>query len=268
MRWLKHLTATRNDERVAALMDRLGYEGYGLWWAILETIAGSMEKGDTRCSLHYPVSKWAAELQLSPPNVYRRLARVCATGLLEMSRDETSITLCAPNLMKYRDEYSRKSGHAPDSVGSKIQSTETETETEFPSTNPVEARALPGFEEPPRSVTPRPEPTRRIRKQRSTDQIIAAMGTERGGWFTELWAIHPAGSKRDAAERFEELKPTPDLWEQIKRGAEAYTAWLAANPDRAVKHLSGWIKSARWEGTETAAQREPPAPEEWKPAWK
>src|SRR6478609_844252 len=147
MRWLKHMTATKHDEKVALLLDKLGHEGYGLWWMIIETIAASIESGSDKCSLRYPVSRWAAELQLHPPNVTRRLAAIAATGLLEMSCDAAGIMLTAPNLLKYRDEYSKKSGHSPDTLRSKkqkqIQKQNTEAEAEQESAQQLMDRLAP-----------------------------------------------------------------------------------------------------------------------------
>lgn len=138
MRWLKHMTATRKDEKVAALIHKAGHDGYGLWWMVLETVAASMDKGSTKCSLKYPVSKWATELQLLPQHVCRKLVALHVAGLLELRKDGDAIELTIPNLLKYRDEYARKSGHTPDSVRSKIQrqNTDTDTDTDTPSSPP------------------------------------------------------------------------------------------------------------------------------------
>ncbi len=121
MRWLKHMTATRQDEKVAILIDKAGWEGYGLWWGILEIVAARMDKSSTKCSLKYPISRWAAELQLLPQNVCRKVAVLGAVGLLSISRDDAGLELSIPNLLKYRDEYSKKSGHSTDNVSPKIQ---------------------------------------------------------------------------------------------------------------------------------------------------
>jgi hypothetical protein len=118
MRWFKHLTETRQDERVARLIDRAGYAGYGLFWAVLEVIASQIEKGSGKCSVCYPVSRWAAALSLQPQNVRRQLAAVVAAGLLEMRSEGAEIELSAHNLLKYRDEWqSRLGSHS----GARIQ---------------------------------------------------------------------------------------------------------------------------------------------------
>ena len=140
MRWLKHMAATRKDEKIARLISKQGMAGYGLYWSVVEIIAAALDpKTHPEPSLSYPLSKWAAELQIHPPNVRRQLAAIAAEGLLTMScspagdqltasSNQAVITLTIPNLLKYRDEYSQRSGHSPDSVPSKRQNTETETE--------------------------------------------------------------------------------------------------------------------------------------------
>lgn len=110
MRWFKHLTDTRQDEKVARLIAEGGHAAYGLWWMVLETIARQMENGTDKCSVTYPLSKWAAELQTTPCNVRKRLAALVAAGLLEMSCNNAGIELQAPNLLKYRDEWQAKLG--------------------------------------------------------------------------------------------------------------------------------------------------------------
>ncbi len=44
MRWLKHMTSTWDDEKIAAVVDELGLEGYGFWWRILEIIATQLDE--------------------------------------------------------------------------------------------------------------------------------------------------------------------------------------------------------------------------------
>ncbi len=110
MRWLKHLTDTRQDERVARMIADGGHAAYGLWWMVLETIARKMESGTNKCSLRYPLSKWAVELQTTPCNVRRRVAVLVAAGLLRMRCNKSGIELCAPNLLKYRDEWQSRLG--------------------------------------------------------------------------------------------------------------------------------------------------------------
>lgn len=119
MRWFKHLADTRQDEKVAQMVVKGGAAAYGTWWMVLETIARQMEKGSEKCSVTYPVSKWAVELQTTPCNVRKRLTALVTAGLLQMNCKGSSIELIAPNLLKYRDEWQSRLGS---DSGARIQS--------------------------------------------------------------------------------------------------------------------------------------------------
>jgi hypothetical protein len=122
------MTDASADEKVAHLLARGGLASYGLYWRVLETIGRQIENGSEKCAVSYPISTWAAALQVPPQNVCRRLAVVVAAGLLQMSRIGATVTLSAPNMLKYRDEWQRKlrsrSGVAPE------QDSEADTDTE------------------------------------------------------------------------------------------------------------------------------------------
>jgi hypothetical protein len=146
------MTDTRRDEKIARLIDEQGPAGYGLWWMVLEIIAGQMEKERSRkCSVRYPVAEWAAALSLRSCNVRRSLATIGATGLLQISEDDAGIEVSVPNLRKYRDEYSARkkiSGQSRDSVGSKKQKTDTEAEADTELKTKAAAAARPGGDQP------------------------------------------------------------------------------------------------------------------------
>jgi hypothetical protein len=120
MRWLKHLTTAKDDEKIALLISECGHAAYGLWWMVLELVGREMDTKSGKCSLTYPASKWAAELYLRPQDVRSKLSAIGldrgAGALLKLSWDGSKITAEIPNLLKYRDEYSRKSGQSPDTL--------------------------------------------------------------------------------------------------------------------------------------------------------
>ena len=269
MRWLKHLTVARDDERIAALIDRMGWRGYGLWWAILEIIAGRMEKGSTKCSLHYPVSKWAALLQLHPPNVYRTLAGIGADGLLTLRCTPADglltprctpadglltprctpadIEITVPNLLKYRDEYSSrgepKSGHCQE------QDTETDTDTDTDTEKNKDDGVI--LTPPGSEAANEHRASRRKGNQETTSEIVERMCLEHRLQFRELWEIHGVGSKRTAALNFAALKPSEELWVGIRHGAKCYAAEVRnrqkQSPDFHGQHTERFITAARWE---------------------
>jgi hypothetical protein len=152
MRWVKHLTATRQDEKISRLIAAHGLAGYGLWWAVVEIVAAHVEKS-RKPSVTYPVSTWSHLLSLRGSHVRQAILKLEVTGLVTAEWAGTDLTVTIPNLLKYRDEYSKKSGHSPDNVGTLIQKQNTEAETEkekqkiLPLVVPPEEPMRPEFDE-------------------------------------------------------------------------------------------------------------------------
>lgn len=232
MRWLKHMTATRKDEKVAALIHKAGHDGYGLWWMVLETVAASMDKGSTKCSLKYPVSKWATELQLLPQHVCRKLVALHVAGLLELRKDGDAIELTIPNLLKYRDEYARKSGHTPDSVRSKIQrqNTDTDTDTEYIDFSNEKSCTKVA----PQPVVP--APTGKAKKNQGYSPE-----------FLEFWgASWKRGSKFKAWQAYRRLvkgKRVSEVLAAVRSAAIAYEPCES----QFKPHLATWLNQHRWQ---------------------
>ena len=142
MRWFKHMTNSRMDEKLARFTDRYGLEAYGFFWRVLEIIAESMDETD-RNHAEYSAKSWCNLLGIRP-QTFRKLIRESAfLGLFEVGFNgvfarfengfcevfdlfekrfsDVMITIKSPNILKYRDEYTerraRKSGRCRDSVG-------------------------------------------------------------------------------------------------------------------------------------------------------
>ncbi len=127
MKWFKHMTASSDDEKIADLINGGGVEGlamYGAYWRIAEIIAAQMEGKTPTCSVSYPVWKWTQLLFTRKSHLCSVLTRLKKTGLLVVEGDPTcdSHVVCKmPNLLKYRDEYSKKSGHTPDNIPTRTE---------------------------------------------------------------------------------------------------------------------------------------------------
>ncbi len=139
MRWFKHLSTSFDDEDMALLVEKFGLEGYGLWWRILEIIAGKMEKGcDCACAT-FPRRKWRNLCCIYHQSRFDLITIFLASrGKLSIISDESNrdlLTISCPNLLKYRDEYSKKSGQTPDNHQSRDgQTPKQETHTEVDNT--------------------------------------------------------------------------------------------------------------------------------------
>jgi hypothetical protein len=130
MRWLKHMTATWDDERIARLVDEGGDKGlalYGAYWRILEIVASKMDGPDPSCSCQYSVTRWSVLMSVRGSLLRHYLGHLVKCDLLSVEWIGTDVRVTIPKLLKYRDEYSRKSGHAAEKVPPR---TDTDTEAE------------------------------------------------------------------------------------------------------------------------------------------
>lgn len=129
------MTATASDEKVAAYLDDCGpahrHEGYGFFWMLLETVAVQIESGSNKCSATYTLPTWSRLLYCHHHTVGKYLGKLEVTGMVTVRKDGGKIEVTIPNLLKYRDEYSKKSGQDPESVRSKNRDRDRErTDTE------------------------------------------------------------------------------------------------------------------------------------------
>lgn len=118
MKWFRHMTVSHEDSKISRLLDLSGLAGYGAWWLILEIVAGEMGKDDLKCSAEHSLTRWSHLMYCHPNQVKSYLGSMQSAGLVEIECIEDRYRVSVPNLLKYRDEYSRKSGHAPESVRS------------------------------------------------------------------------------------------------------------------------------------------------------
>ena len=122
MRWFKHLTETRQDEKMARLIAEGGATAYGIWWMAREAVARQIQGGEEKCSVTYPVSKWATELSVRGSHVRQWLSKLAVTGLVTVEWKDSEATVTIPNLLKYRDEWQHRLGsHSGARIQNQIQ---------------------------------------------------------------------------------------------------------------------------------------------------
>lgn len=140
MRWLKHLSTAQSDEKMALILAEHGPWGYGCFWLVLETIAQVVDEED-RTFICLPEPIWRKKLGISSKKLTEIFSFFQKIGIFRVvfekngeKKSEILITVDSPNLLKYRDEYSRKktrnSGVTPESLRSKETDTDTESDRE------------------------------------------------------------------------------------------------------------------------------------------
>ena len=107
MRWIKHLTSSWDDESISSIVAEYGLEIYGFWWRILEIIAKQMDQGQ-RANCQYSAKVWGKYAGISAKK-FQKLADILKEkNLIIMENCNGKITINVPNLLKYRDEFSKK----------------------------------------------------------------------------------------------------------------------------------------------------------------
>ena len=135
MRWFKHMTATKDDEKIVELIAIGGLEAYGFYWAVIELIARQMEKESDKCSVTYPLPYLSRQLYCHHNKVTNLLGKLQVTGLMDVNKIEidsrVNFKITCANLLKYRDEYSKRKDKTLDNIPTKSgEATEQETDIE------------------------------------------------------------------------------------------------------------------------------------------
>lgn len=106
MKWFKHQSNARNDERLARLEDLCGLEGYGFYFKMLEIVAEVIDQTDKH-EVVYSLSRWGRQANVTSKK-FIFLAQCCAdVGLMFVQRCSDDITIKIPNLLKYRDNHTK-----------------------------------------------------------------------------------------------------------------------------------------------------------------
>jgi hypothetical protein len=118
MRWLKHLSMAHEDPKLSHLLEAHGPEGYGVYWLLVETIAAPLEINATEASLTHSVAKWASVLHISARKMQKFGQILKDLNLISLETVDNRWKISVPNMLKYRDEYFRKSGGTREPSGS------------------------------------------------------------------------------------------------------------------------------------------------------
>lgn len=113
MKWFRHMADASDDEFLSGIEELFGWEGYGRWWKLLETIAKQMD-GTNKCSAEYSWSKWQSFLKGKRNKLETFLVHCQDKRKIKLELNGNILKIFCPKLLELRDEYSRKSGHTPD----------------------------------------------------------------------------------------------------------------------------------------------------------
>ena len=282
MRWFKHMTSSADDEKLAQLIDRAGLEGYGFWWRVVEIVARNID-GNGQSSVSYSVQKWAGLLGIRSDK-FRRLAVECSIlRLFQVNSCGNSFEIDIPNILKFRDEYAKKSGQKPDNVRSKKQIQNKEYNPPTPlsggecvislfSLDSAERDGVQGTCLGEENTTDTGSPGgERIDESRPEKRACKAKRKPKGAdlppytvEFEACWKAYPnPNGKQPAWRAYLELSEAgvlpDDLLERIQNCA-LEPDWLenAKDPKRVrfIPHMSTWLHANGWEDEGCMPERE------------
>lgn len=229
MRWFKHLAMAHDDEGLSAVVEELGIMGsqaYGIYWYLLEAVAAPMEKNCPLPQLTHSDVKWASICHCSV-RVFRRIAdRLAEEKLIESESTGDRRRITVRKLLKYRDEYSNRSGQTPDKVCPRAD------------TEQIQNR-----EEPP--IVPQGDGLQLVDSKPPRKKAAMTPGQKIA--FDKWWELYP---------RHEAKLPAEVAWVKHVRDRTTADAALVGiraqlpgllerEPDK-IPHPATWINQHRW----------------------
>ena len=130
MRWFKHMSNSFDDEKLSAVIDELGMEGYGFWWRILEIIAEKMDEKED-CSAVFSTKKWGTFFGFSAKKFENFVKIFQKNKVFKADFFEGQVKISIPNLLKYRDEWSKRKVKSSRAIQEKLQSKKEDTDIEY-----------------------------------------------------------------------------------------------------------------------------------------
>ena len=127
MKWFKHMTNSSLDERLARFTDKYGLEAYGFFWRVLEAIAENVDETN-RKHIQYSTKTWCKLLGIRPQTFRKLIQESSVLGLFQVSFNSDLVSVESPNILKYRDEWTRKKSKTPEQNSEKDKEKETEKE--------------------------------------------------------------------------------------------------------------------------------------------
>ena len=113
MRWFKHETDAIESEKLTQLINGFGFEGYGMYWRIMELVAKKMDETN-RCHYEQPEGEWCSKLKTKRKKLGLFLKAIKKQFKInvvyyenKLSSKQPVIRIEIPNLLEKRDNYTK-----------------------------------------------------------------------------------------------------------------------------------------------------------------
>lgn len=260
MRWFKHMTSSWEDQKLSAAIDELGLEGYGFWWRMLEIIAKQLDEGGTtNCS--YSSRKWGEFFGISAKKFEKFAGIFKKFEIFQVNFSEKYIEVNIPNLLKYKDEWTRKKAKNSGVTPEKLRCKDTDTDIDnikekIKKEKSASADAAP----PPPKIPEEPEEPAGGKKKRNPR--LTAYSPD----FETFWKAYPRKSGKDAAwkawqKRRHEIPALPELAAILAR--QSHCEQWQRDGGQFIPHPATWLNQGRWQDEVEATQGWTPKPANW-----
>lgn len=157
MKWYKHMSDASHGSDLTLLEEEFGLEGYARWFKLLEAVAQNADPKKGRWSCAHPWSKWQQILKGKRKKLETFLEYLQNNLGINQKLTGNVLEIEIPNLKKFKDEYSRKSGQGTDSTCARVPEAEEEEEEKKREREGARARVDPQHDDCPETETPPPE---------------------------------------------------------------------------------------------------------------
>ena len=106
MKWFRHEVDSMNSERMANLINKFGWEGYGRFWRIMEIVAERMDESN-RCWVELPEVVWLQKLVMRKQKFDSYTTAITYLFDIHVLRNGDIVRIEIPNLLQKRDNYTR-----------------------------------------------------------------------------------------------------------------------------------------------------------------
>lgn len=253
MRWFKHMVASSRDEKLAMLRAEFGMEGYGLYWLILELLAEKVnEKNDT--SLTYSAKIWKSFTGISVKKFQKFLSFCSEFEIFSVKFEkniskngQNGITISCPNLLKYRDEWSKRKARNSGVTTKQLRCKDTDTDTE------KDNYYCPKPEKPGHG----PEAESSESGSTGAEKSVTVLPEEKPKHLTPVVLKIPLVAKDG---EFEVRQADVDGWQEAFPGVDVLASlrviqqWNISSPERRKtrrgvrRHITGWLAKDQDQG--------------------
>jgi hypothetical protein len=205
------------DDALSAVLEEHGLDAYALFWLIIEHIGSRMEKDRMTPELINSELKWSQILYTSVRRFRTISNSLAEKGLIVCECTDNRIRISIPNIVKYKDEYSKKSGQAQ----------ESKADTD-------------------RDIDRKQNKTSSVGKEATPISSTSKISQEFEEDWPQFWARIAKG---DASKAYEKARKLVDRETLMRAVVEQGPILVrdAANQGRGVLHPATWLNGKRWE---------------------